>query len=193
MSNASIACRPAGNSSCSLRAVFIPQVPSCDTSPCILALAPNSSFGEISSIRHKSEIRVETTAFVPVSYLCTCWCVTPRALPSAPWLSPNFARRIRITEPIFLSTTRSRLRFIAMSLPYPSQNRRCSAVLFHSTKEKAPAWLPGQGLYTWQYRGRTRRKSLIHIQRECSARVKQATYPATPRPCQISGDSSSGS
>ena len=77
---------------------------------CRVAGTSNRSFGVISNARHKSEIRVDATAFVPRSYFWICWKLTPRASPSSVWFSPSFKRRIRITEPIFLSISQSRLR-----------------------------------------------------------------------------------
>jgi hypothetical protein len=65
---ASIACRMAGDASSNFNAIFMAQELSCDTSPSILELTPNKSFGAISNARHKSEIRVDATAFVPRSY-----------------------------------------------------------------------------------------------------------------------------
>ena len=115
LSMASIACRIVGDASSNFNAIFMVQVPSLDTSLSILELTPNKSFGVISSARHKSEIRVDATAFVPRSYFWICWKVTPRALPSSVWLSPSFTRRIRITDPIFFAISQSRLRATSAS------------------------------------------------------------------------------
>ena len=54
---ASIACRVAGDESSNFNAARMVQEPSFDTSRSILELTPNRSFGVISNVRHKSEIR----------------------------------------------------------------------------------------------------------------------------------------
>ena len=68
LSMASIACRMAGDASSNFNATLMVQTLIFDTSLSILELTPNKSFGVISNARHKSEIRVDATAFVPFSY-----------------------------------------------------------------------------------------------------------------------------
>jgi hypothetical protein len=80
---ASIAWRRAGDASSNFNAIFIAQELSFDRSPFILELTPNKSFGVISRARHKSEIRVDATAFAPRSYFWICWKVAPSASPSS--------------------------------------------------------------------------------------------------------------
>jgi len=57
LSMASTACRKAGDASSNFNAIFMVLELSFDTSPSILELTPNRSFGVISNVRHKSEIR----------------------------------------------------------------------------------------------------------------------------------------
>jgi hypothetical protein len=71
-SMASIACRMAGDASSNFNAIFIVQELSFGISPSILELTSNRLFGVISNARHKSEIRVDATAFVPRSYFWIC-------------------------------------------------------------------------------------------------------------------------
>src|SRR5262249_23533518 len=47
--------------------------------------------------------RLAPMRFVPLSYFCTCWNVSPRASPSFSWLIPSIIRRIRTRLPTFLS------------------------------------------------------------------------------------------
>ena len=65
---ASIACRMGGDASSNFNATRMVQELSFEMSPSILELTPNRSFGVISDAPHKSEIRVDATAFVPFSY-----------------------------------------------------------------------------------------------------------------------------
>jgi hypothetical protein len=62
----------AGDASSNFNAIFIVQELSFGISPSILELTSNSLFGVISNARHKSEIRVDATAFVPRSYFWIC-------------------------------------------------------------------------------------------------------------------------
>jgi len=47
--------------------------------------------------------------FVPLSYFCTCWNVTPKALPSSVWLNPRCNRMAR-TRLAISASRGSRLR-----------------------------------------------------------------------------------
>ena len=60
--------RTASDASSNFNAICMVQELSFDTSPSILELTSNRSFGVISNARHKSEIRVDATEFVPFSY-----------------------------------------------------------------------------------------------------------------------------
>ena len=118
----------------------------------------------------------------PVSYFCICWTAgqspTHRALADS-----NFTRRILITEPIFLSTTRSRLRFILC--PYSSwSNRRSSAAPFIRPKKLQPGWRDKIALAE----GRTRTKASLISKGNAQQEVKQTTHQVTSRLGQINAD-----
>src|ERR1700722_14568939 len=49
-------------------------------------------------------MRRAPTRFVPFSYFCTCWKVSPNASPSFSWLMPSMMRRMRTRLPTYLST-----------------------------------------------------------------------------------------
>jgi hypothetical protein len=61
-----------------------------------LELTPNRSFGDISSTRHKSPMRVAATAFVPFSYSVSVESLPPKASPRSFWLIFIFNRCTRI-------------------------------------------------------------------------------------------------
>src|SRR6476620_8522112 len=47
--------------------------------------------------------RLAPIRFVPFSYFCTCWKVSPSFSPSFSWLIPSISRRMRTREPTYLS------------------------------------------------------------------------------------------
>ena len=189
-SNASIACRPAGNSSCSLRAVFIPQVPSSDISLFTLALVPNSSFGEISRIRHKSRMRVDTTPFVPVSYFCICWNVRRRAWPTAPWLKSQLHTPHPDNRADFLINDTITPALHPMSLLIlVKQALQHRPFFIRPNKKLQPGWRDKIALADIKDEPGG---SLAHIQRECSTRSQATTHQVTSRVRQINADFTRG-
>jgi hypothetical protein len=51
----------------------------------------------------KADSRLELTRFVPFSYFCTCWNVSPSASARTVWLMPSSVRRRRIRLPTWTS------------------------------------------------------------------------------------------
>ena len=104
---ASIACRIAGEALSNFNAVFIVHELSFASSPSTLLLTPNKSFGIISRAWHK----IRNTG------RCDCACAAfifldllkahAKGFTHSVWLTPNFTRCMRMTEPIFLSIRKS--------------------------------------------------------------------------------------
>ena len=194
-SNASIACWPAGNSSCSLIAVFYTRGPK-------IATPRRASWRSLRTAHRRDfeypaqnlRFGLKPTAFVPVSYLCTCWCVTPRALPygalgESQLRTPHPDNRADF--PIKDTITPALHRYVlTLSQSEQALQRRPNST---RPKKKPQPGCRGKVCTRGNIEGEPGGSPSFISKGNAQRESKQATYPATPRPCQISGDSSSGS